>query len=136
MPTYEYLCRKCGHAFEEYQSMSEEPLTRCPECGTDNLARVMGTGGGIIFKGSGFYVTDYRKTDPAGRADTGKRDAEKKEKTKEKTKEKSGAAEPAPGESGTKETKNEPAKGDAGGGSAGPQSSPPPPPPGPRGKKD
>ena len=132
MPTYEYLCRKCGHAFEEYQSMSEEPLTRCPECGTDNLARVMGTGGGIIFKGSGFYVTDYRKTDPAGRADTGKRDAEKKEKTKEK----SGAAEPAPGESGTKETKNEPAKGDAGGGSAGPQSSPPPPPPGPRGKKD
>lgn len=132
MPTYEYLCRKCGHAFEEFQSMSEEPLTRCPECGTDNLARVMGTGGGIIFKGSGFYVTDYRKTDPAGRADTGKRDAEKKEKTKEK----SGAAEPAPGESGTKETKNEPAKGDAGGGSAGPQSSPPPPPPGPRGKKD
>ena len=127
MPTYEYLCRKCGHTFEEYQSMSEEPLTRCPECGTDNLARVMGTGGGIIFKGSGFYVTDYRKTDAPGRADGVKRDAEKKEKAKKK----SDAREPAPGEPGKKEpdAAKKTGKSDAGKGTPGSQPSPPSGPP-------
>jgi putative FmdB family regulatory protein len=132
MPTYEYLCRKCGHTFEEFQSMSEEPLTRCPECGTDNLARVMGAGGGIIFKGSGFYVTDYRKTDAGGRGDTVKRDAEKKEKAATK----SGAAEPAADDAGKKETKKEPGKSDPGKGTPGSQPSSPPPPSGPSGKKD
>jgi len=61
MPTYEYLCKNCGHTLEELQSMSEKPLVRCPKCGTDSLARVMGGGGGLIFKGSGFYLTDYKK---------------------------------------------------------------------------
>lgn len=61
MPTYEYLCRNCGHAVEELQSMSEAPLVRCPKCGKDSLVRVMGTGGALIFKGSGFYLTDYKK---------------------------------------------------------------------------
>src|ERR1035441_7638334 len=78
MPTYEYLCKKCGHTFEELQSMSEKPLTHCPKCGTDNLARVMGGGGGFIRRGSGFYGTDYRKHQRGG-------DSEKKEAGKEET---------------------------------------------------
>lgn len=62
MPTYEYLCRHCGHTFEELQSMSEEPLIHCPRCNQDTLAKVLGTGAGLIFKGSGFYLTDYKKS--------------------------------------------------------------------------
>jgi putative FmdB family regulatory protein len=87
MPTYEYLCRKCGHTFEELQSMSEEPLTHCPKCGTENLARVMGGGGGFILKGSGFYGTDYRKHRRGG-SDSGKKEAGKEETGKKKTGEK------------------------------------------------
>jgi putative FmdB family regulatory protein len=84
MPTYEYLCKKCGHAFEELQSMSEKPLTHCPKCGTDNLARVMGGGGGFILKGSGFYGTDYRKHRRPG-GDSEKKEAGKEETGKKKT---------------------------------------------------
>jgi putative FmdB family regulatory protein len=60
MPTYEYQCDACEHNFDEFQSMSDEPLTKCPECGKKKLRRVFGTGAAIIFKGSGFYETDYR----------------------------------------------------------------------------
>jgi putative FmdB family regulatory protein len=60
MPTYDYVCDSCGHSFEKLQSMSEKPLKKCPECG-ENLRRVIGPGVGIIFKGSGFYETDYKK---------------------------------------------------------------------------
>jgi putative FmdB family regulatory protein len=59
MPTYEYECRKCGHHFEKFQSMTDERLKSCPEC-KGRVVRLFGTGDGIIFKGSGFYVTDYR----------------------------------------------------------------------------
>jgi len=61
MPTYEYACRKCGHAFEKFQPMRDEPLVRCPQCGRASLKRLVGRGEGLIFKGSGFYITDYRK---------------------------------------------------------------------------
>ncbi|MBX9585271.1 MAG: zinc ribbon domain-containing protein [Gemmataceae bacterium] len=61
MPTYPYECRACGHRFEELQSFSEPPLTRCPECKKNKLERQFGGGGAIIFKGSGFYETDYRR---------------------------------------------------------------------------
>jgi putative FmdB family regulatory protein len=61
MPTYEYQCRECGHAFEEYQSITADALVLCPNCGKRTLKRVMGGGGGLIFKGSGFYQTDYKK---------------------------------------------------------------------------
>lgn len=61
MPTYEYQCKNCGHALEEFQSMTEPPLTRCPQCNTDSLIRIMGGGSGLIFKGTGFYLTDYKK---------------------------------------------------------------------------
>lgn len=60
MPTYDYVCQKCEHAFEHFQSMSSKPLTRCPKC-AGRVRRLIGAGSGIIFKGSGFYHTDYRK---------------------------------------------------------------------------
>lgn len=59
MPTYDYECKECGHEFEYFQSMSEDPLRDCPECG-GAVRRLIGGGMGIIFKGSGFYVTDNR----------------------------------------------------------------------------
>ncbi len=61
MPTYEYACPKCGHAFEAFQSMKDEPLKKCPKCSKTGLKRLIGTGAGLIFKGSGFYITDYKK---------------------------------------------------------------------------
>ena len=60
MPTYDYLCEGCGHQFEKFQSIKAEPTRLCPECGKRKLRRLIGTGAGIIFKGSGFYCTDYR----------------------------------------------------------------------------
>src|SRR3954469_24125437 len=60
MPTYEYQCDACGHDFEEFQYFSEDPLTKCPACKKKKLRRLFGTGASIIFKGSGFYETDYR----------------------------------------------------------------------------
>jgi putative FmdB family regulatory protein len=60
MPTYEYECDGCGHNFEEFQYFSEDPLTKCPSCKKKKLRRLFGTGASVIFKGSGFYETDYR----------------------------------------------------------------------------
>ena len=60
MPTYEYECKKCGHFFEEFQSMNDRPLRTCPVCRKRGLQRLIGIGAGVIFKGSGFYETDYR----------------------------------------------------------------------------
>ena len=60
MPTYEYKCENCGHQFEQFQSITSKPLRVCPECGQNTLNRLIGAGSGIIFKGSGFYSTDYR----------------------------------------------------------------------------
>ena len=59
MPTYEYKCSDCDHEFELFQSMNDKPLKQCPEC-NGSIERLIGTGGGLIFKGSGFYITDYR----------------------------------------------------------------------------
>jgi len=64
MPTYDYECSACGHTFEALQSMSDPKLTDCPSCGKKALSRLIGTGGGVIFKGSGFYETDYKKKAP------------------------------------------------------------------------
>jgi putative FmdB family regulatory protein len=60
MPTYEYICDACSHNFDEFQSMKDEPLKKCPKCGKRKLRRAFGTGAAVIFKGSGFYQTDYR----------------------------------------------------------------------------
>lgn len=60
MPTYEYVCDHCGHEYEMFQSMKDDPVKTCPECGEEKARRLLGRGAGIIFKGSGFYETDYR----------------------------------------------------------------------------
>src|SRR5438105_1842326 len=60
MPTYDYRCDACGHEFEEMQSFKADTLKTCPKCGQDKLRRLFGTGAAVLFKGSGFYETDYR----------------------------------------------------------------------------
>jgi len=59
MPTYDYKCKNCGYTFEFFQFMSQNPKRKCPKCGKLKLQRLIGSGGGVIFKGSGFYQTDY-----------------------------------------------------------------------------
>ncbi|MBN2580498.1 MAG: zinc ribbon domain-containing protein [Pirellulales bacterium] len=60
MPTYDYVCDACGHEFELFQSITAEPEKKCPECGRKKLRRLIGPGAALVFKGSGFYKTDYR----------------------------------------------------------------------------
>lgn len=67
MPTYDYQCSKCGHEFELFQRMSDEPLNNCPKC-NGKVKRLIGTGASIIFKGSGFYATDYRSKEYSEKA--------------------------------------------------------------------
>ena len=64
MPTYQYVCDKCHHEMEVIQSMTAKKMKKCPECGKLTLTRLIGGGSGIIFKGSGFYETDYKKKGP------------------------------------------------------------------------
>ncbi|MDX9755297.1 MAG: zinc ribbon domain-containing protein [bacterium] len=61
MPTYDYVCDNCGHEFELFQSMKDDPIQECPECHEKAVRRLIGSGAGIIFKGSGFYETDYKR---------------------------------------------------------------------------
>jgi len=63
MPTYDYQCESCGHAFEKFQSITAPAVRRCPVCGELKVKRLIGPGAGIIFRGSGFYATDYRSED-------------------------------------------------------------------------
>lgn len=72
MPTYDYVCDACKHAFEKFHSMKDEPIKKCPECGKLKVRRLLGTGGGIIFKGTGFYQTDYK---PSSAAKSSKKDS-------------------------------------------------------------
>ena len=81
MPTYEYKCENCGHQFEQFQSITSKPLRVCPQCGQSKLNRLIGAGSGIIFKGSGFYATDYRN-------DSYKKSAASDKKSSSKTTEK------------------------------------------------
>lgn len=99
MPTYEYKCANCDHMMEAFQSITANPLKKCPECGKLKLQRLLGTGAGLIFKGSGFYETDYRsdsykkgaesekpKTDSKTAAKTETKKADTKPAAKKKTK--------------------------------------------------
>ncbi len=79
MPTYDYRCKACGHAFELFQSMSDAPKRKCPRCGKTTLERLIGTGAALLFKGSGFYQTDYR-------SDSYKKGAESESKPAAETK--------------------------------------------------
>ena len=65
MPTYDYECNACGATMEVFQAMSDKPLKKCPKCGKMQLERLIGSGSGVIFKGSGFYETDYKKCSSA-----------------------------------------------------------------------
>jgi putative FmdB family regulatory protein len=77
VPTYDYVCEACGHEFEAFHAMSAPPLRTCPECGKRKLVRRIGAGAGLIFKGSGFYATDYKST-PRGEASKTQKDGEEK----------------------------------------------------------
>ena len=65
MPTYEYQCTACGHSFEKFQSIKASRLRKCPKCGKFKLRRLIGSGGAVLFKGSGFYETDYKRPAPS-----------------------------------------------------------------------
>ena len=83
MPTYEYYCSTCGFEFEEFQSIASEPITVCPKC-NDKVTRKISGGSGLIFKGSGFYITDYKKSgySPKSEPPDKKKEDNKKTKTK------------------------------------------------------
>ena len=88
MPTYDYECQACDHRFEKFQSITAPSIRKCPECGKLKVRRLIGTGAGIIFKGSGFYQTDYRSesykkaAEKDKPADTKPKDTDKKSETK------------------------------------------------------
>ncbi|MCF6148257.1 MAG: zinc ribbon domain-containing protein [Candidatus Kuenenia sp.] len=86
MPTYEYRCSECNHEFELFQSIKSDPVKECPSCGRFSVERIIGMGGAVIFKGSGFYQTDYRSDEYKSRA---KKESEiAKPETKDKKQEK------------------------------------------------
>jgi putative FmdB family regulatory protein len=94
MPTYDYECDACGHTFELFQSISEPVQKKCPKCGKLKLRRLFGTGAAVVFKGSGFYQTDYRsesykkgaeKDKPASESKTDSK-TDSKSETKSETK--------------------------------------------------
>jgi putative FmdB family regulatory protein len=98
MPTYDYVCDACKHSFELFQSMKDPILKKCPECGKLKLRRLFGTGAAIVFKGSGFYQTDYRS------------DAYKKKAAAEKSNAEGKSSESKSGESKSGEPKSSPPK--------------------------
>lgn len=95
MPTYDYECDACDHKFELFQYISEDPKSTCPECGEDKLRRLFGTGAAVMFKGSGFYQTDYRSDSYKKAAEADKKAGEsgKSEGSKSKSKSKSSGSE-------------------------------------------
>ena len=113
MPTYDYACAACGHKFEKFQSMSSPPVKKCPQCGENTVKRLIGIGAGVIFKGGGFYETDYRsdkykadakkesgggepkESKDAGKGDAKPADGAKSEPAKTETKVESKPAAPA-----------------------------------------
>ncbi len=85
MPTYDYVCDACDHEFELFQSFSEPVKTKCPECGKKKLRRLFGTGAAVVFKGSGFYTTDYRSDSYKKAAESDKKSSESKSESKSDT---------------------------------------------------
>lgn len=95
MPTYEYVCRDCGHTFEKFQAITADPLDTCPVC-SGPVERLIGTGGGLIFKGSGFYITDYRSEDykKKAKAESGETGSSSKKSTEKSDTKKSESRSP------------------------------------------
>jgi putative FmdB family regulatory protein len=109
MPTYEYKCEACGHAFEKFQSIKAAPIRKCPKCGKMKVKKLISKGAGLIFKGSGFYITDYRSEGykDQAKAESGSSSGGGETKTESKEAPKTGtdakpAAETAPAKSETK----------------------------------
>jgi len=100
MPTYDYICESCGYEFERFQSITARPIRKCPNCDKFSLKRLIGAGSGVIFKGAGFYQTDYRSESY--------KKAEKKEKSKADTttKEKAKTKDSKPADKTKPSTKN------------------------------
>jgi len=96
MPTYDYICEGCGYEFEQFQTIKAKPIRKCPRCGKVSLKRLIGVGAGIIFKGAGFYQTDYRSESYKKAAESEKsstsKDTEKKETTAESKESKSSSS--------------------------------------------
>ena len=86
MPTYDYVCKNCDHQWEVFHSMKQKPLRKCPNCGKLKAERMIGAGGGIIFRGSGFYETDYRSDSYKKAASADKKAAESKPEAKSEAK--------------------------------------------------
>ncbi len=83
MPTYEYVCESCGYRFEQFQSIKAKPVHKCRNCGRSELRRLIGSGAGVIFKGAGFYQTDYR-SESYKKAEKSEATANSEKKTKSK----------------------------------------------------
>ena len=109
MPTYDYECDSCGHKFEHYQGINDALLKKCPECGKLKLRRLLGMGGAVVFKGSGFYQTDYRSESykKAAEAEKPKSDSTDKSSSDSPTKSESKPAAAAT-ESKSKPTESKP----------------------------
>jgi len=90
MPTYDYICENCEYQFERFQSITARPIRKCPKCGKVSLQRLIGAGAGVIFKGPGFYQTDYRSESYKKAQESEKKTTDKdttKKETETKTKE-------------------------------------------------
>ena len=85
MPTYDYVCKACEHEWEMFQLMSDNPIRKCPDCGKLKAKRIIGAGAGIIFKGSGFYQTDYRSDSYKKAAAADKKSQESASKSESKS---------------------------------------------------
>ena len=100
MPTYAYRCKSCSHEFEELQRITDDPLKICPSCHKPTLVRIIGGGAGLVFKGSGFYLTDYKKTSSGGGESSGggskKKDEGKSESAPKKPESPSGTGDSGP----------------------------------------
>ena len=87
MPTYDYVCDACEHKFELFQSIKDDPIKKCPECKKNKLRRLIGAGAAIMFKGSGFYQTDYRSDSYKKRAEADKAPSSSESKSESKSSE-------------------------------------------------
>lgn len=114
MPTYDYECDACGHSFELYQSISAEPEKKCPACGKKKLRRLIGAGAAVVFKGSGFYQTDYRSESYKKSAASDSKSSEGGSKSESKSETKSESKSESKTESKPKaESKSKPKKTDS-----------------------
>ena len=104
MPTYDYACAACGHGFERFEPIGDDAKKKCPKCGKKKAQRMLGTGVGVIFKGSGFYTTDSRKS-TAGKSDSEAKESDSGSKDSGKTDSKDAVKKKPEGAKATKKEK-------------------------------